>query len=65
MITGIIKTWDSNKGGGFVTDDDYGDDFFVHISKVRKGQTIRKGSKVKFDTEDGPKGPQAKNITLY
>ena len=65
MITGIIKTWDSNKGWGFVTDDDYGDDYFVHISKVRKGQTIRKGSKVKFDTEDGPKGPQAKNITLY
>ena len=23
MITGIIKTWDSNKGWGFVTDDDY------------------------------------------
>ena len=30
MITGIIKTWDSNKGWGFVTDD-YGDDYFVHI----------------------------------
>ena len=27
MITGIIKTWDSNKGWGFVTDDDYGDDY--------------------------------------
>ena len=64
MITGIIKTWDSNKGWGFVTDD-YGDDYFVHISKVRKGQTIRKGAKVRFDTEEGPKGPQAKNITLY
>ena len=31
MIAGIVKTWDSIKGWGFVTDDEYGEDYFIHI----------------------------------
>ena len=65
MIKGIVKTWDNLKGWGFVTDEESGNDYFMHISKIRKGQTVKKGSQVKFDIEQGPKGPQAKNITLY
>ncbi len=61
MKTGIIKMWDGVKGFGFIEDDD-GWDYFLNISKVRKGQTIREGDKVKFDVFEGQKGPSAVNV---
>ena len=64
MITGIVKNWDKNKGWGFIEGDD-GEDYFLHISKVRPGQKINNQSKVKFDVSQGQRGPEAENVTLY
>ena len=39
--------WDNSKGFGFIEDDE-GWDYFLNISKVRSGQKIREGDKVKL-----------------
>ena len=64
MITGIIKTWDQSKGWGFISGDD-GYDYFLHVSKIRIGQTIAVNTKVKFDVFEGQRGPESQNVTIY
>ena len=64
MINGTVKTWSPSKGWGFIEGDD-GEDYFIHISKVRKGQSLNHDSRVKFDVSQGPRGPEAENVTLY
>lgn len=36
---------------------------FLNISKVRPGQKIQEGDRVKFDVFEGQKGPSAENVT--
>ena len=64
MKTGVVKMWDNSKGFGFIEDDE-GWDYFLNISKVRQGQKIREGDKVKFDVFEGQRGPSAVNVTKY
>jgi len=64
MIKGKVKKFDYSKGWGFIEDDD-GYDYFFNISHVRKGQTVRKGSRVKFDVIETAKGSEAQNITIF
>ena len=64
MISGTIKNWNQNQGWGFIEGDD-GDDYYLHISKVRKGQKIVENCRVKFDYNEGQKGREAENVTLY
>ena len=64
MLKGTVKNWDSLKGWGFIEGDD-GQDYFAHSSKVRAGQTIRSGLRVKFDTFETSRGSEAENITLF
>ena len=64
MISGIIKSWNLSKGWGFIEGDD-GEDYFLHVSKVRTGQTISVNLRVKFDASQGQQGPEAENVTLY
>jgi len=60
MIEGKVKQWDF-KGWGFISGDD-GDDYFVHINNIRRGQSIRAGDKVRFDAEMSDKGLVAVNV---
>ena len=64
MISGTVKIWQASKGWGFIEGDD-GEDYFLNMSNVRKGQTIRMGCRVKFDMFQGQKGPEAENVSLY
>ena len=64
MITGIVKMWKQAEGWGFIEGDD-GEDYFINISEIRKGQVINIKSKVKFDIFQGQRGPEATNITLF
>ena len=64
MIAGTIKKWEEVEGWGFIEGDD-GEDYFINIANVRRGQTIRINSRVKFDIYQGHRGPEAENITLY
>jgi CspA family cold shock protein len=64
MEKGTVKWFNNSKGYGFITTD--GDkDVFVHYKAIT-GQgykSLNEGDKVEFEIEDGPKGPQAANVT--
>ena len=64
MITGTVKSWNLPQGWGFIEGDD-GEDYYIHISKVRKGQSISHNSRVKFDVSQGQHSAEAENVTLY
>ena len=63
MKSGIIKMWKETEGWGFIEGDD-GEDYFLNIANVRKGQTIKIYSHVQFDANQGQRGPEAENVTL-
>ena len=63
MISGTIKMWKETEGWGFIEGDD-GEDYFLNISNVRQGQSIRVNCHVKFDVNQGQRGPEAENVTL-
>ena len=64
MLKGTVKNYNADKGWGFIEGED-GEDYFFHISNLRSGQKVRNDSKVKFDSSEGQRGPEAENITLY
>ena len=64
MIKGTVKWFNEKKGFGFLSRED-GDDVFVHHTSIQgEGfKTLREGQEVEFEVQDGPKGPQAVNVT--
>ncbi len=64
MGTGTVKWFNADKGYGFITPDDGGDDLFVHHSEIRvEGYaTLDEGQKVEFTVGQGKKGPCATNV---
>ena len=54
----------SSVGGGFI-EREGGSDVFVHFSAVQGSgfRTLEEGQAVEFEIVDGPKGPQAGNVT--
>jgi CspA family cold shock protein len=63
-ITGKVKWLNNAKGYGFI-ERDGGSDVFVHFSAVQGNgfRTLEEGQAVEFEIVDGPKGPQAGNVT--
>ena len=66
MATGTVKWFNETKGFGFITPEDGSKDVFVHFSAIASEgfRTLAEGQQVNFDVEDGPKGPQAVNVTI-
>lgn len=62
-MNGKVKWFDEKKGYGFIVSEDE-KDVFVHFSSiVQEGyKSLQEGQEVTFDLEDGPRGPQAKNV---
>ena len=64
-MTGTVKWFNAGKGFGFITGED-GVDVFAHFSKINSEgyKSLDEGQKVSYDVAEGPKGPQAENITV-
>ena len=66
-MTGSVKWFNAGKGYGFISNDEGGEDIFVHFSaiQVEGFKTLREGQKVSFEVEeDAAKGKlRASNVT--
>lgn len=65
MSRGTVKWFSDQKGYGFVTPDDGSKDVFIHYSAIQGDgfKSLKEGDKVEFEVTQGPKGPQASNVT--
>jgi CspA family cold shock protein len=63
METGKVKWFNSDKGFGFIEQDN-GNDVFVHYSAIEMDgfKTLEEGMEVQFEIVEGSKGPQAANV---
>jgi cold shock protein len=62
MATGTVKWFSSERGYGFISQQN-GPDVFVHASALHgEGATLTENQKVEFEITQGPKGPQAVNV---
>lgn len=66
MKKGTVKWFNDSKGFGFISPDDGSGDLFVHFSSIQGSgfKTITEGQEVTFEALDGPKGPQAVNVSM-
>ena len=57
MNYGTVKWFNSEKGYGFISNDDGGEDVFVHFSSIVSDgfKTLEEGQKVSYETEADPK----------
>ncbi|MFC1736019.1 cold-shock protein [Candidatus Hydrogenedentota bacterium] len=64
MATGIVKWFSDQKGFGFITPEEGGEDLFVHHSNIdAEGfRTLAEGQKVDFEAAQGKKGPEALKV---
>jgi len=58
MPIGTVKFFNTDRGYGFITNEDGGKDAFVHITAVeRSGMgTLREGQKLSYELETGRDG---------
>jgi CspA family cold shock protein len=66
MATGTVKFFNSQKGFGFIVQDNGGPDVFVHISAVERAgmSTLNEGQKLSFDIEPDRKNGKSAAANL-
>ena len=65
-MTGTVKWFNAVKGYGFITNDEGGEDIFVHYSAIQKEgfRTLRDGQKVSFELESDPENGKLRAINV-
>ena len=65
MAKGTVKWFNADKGFGFITPEEGGNDLFVHHSEIRTEgyASLDEGQKVEFLVGQGKKGPCATGVT--
>jgi CspA family cold shock protein len=65
MTEGTVKWFNGEKGFGFIAPDDGSADVFVHYSAIQANgyRSLEENQRVEFTTTQGPKGPQADQVT--
>jgi cold shock protein len=63
VAEGKVKWFNEKKGFGFIENDE-GGDVFVHYSAITGTgfKTLYEGQRIRFDIEQGNKGPSAANV---
>ena len=62
---GTVKWFSEEKGYGFITPDEGGEDLFVHFSGIEGSgfKTLDEGEKVTYEVTEGRKGWQATDVS--
>jgi CspA family cold shock protein len=67
QVNGTVKWFNSEKGFGFIGQDNGGDDVFVHYRQINSNGydrvSLNEGQKVTFEIGKNEKGLQAENVT--
>ena len=67
LVNGSVKWFNSEKGFGFIEQENGGKDVFVHYRNINSNGYSRvsldDGQKVSFEIAQGDKGLQAENVT--
>lgn len=65
MPIGKVRWYDADKGFGFVSNPDSGEDCFVGKAVLPQGvEELYPGQRIEFDFAAGRRGPQALRVTL-
>jgi len=61
---GTVKWFNAEKGFGFISPDEGGQDVFAHFSAIKMDgyRALEENQRVEFDVTQGDKGLQAENI---
>jgi cold shock protein len=64
MAQGTVKWFNADKGFGFISQDDGGNDVFVHHSGIDGGgfRSLDEGQRVQFEVSQGDKGLKATGV---
>jgi CspA family cold shock protein len=65
LSQGTVKWFNAEKGFGFIAPDDGSADVFVHYSAITSNgyRSLDENQRVEFTTTQGPKGPQAEQVS--
>lgn len=60
--SGFVLSFDEGKGYGFISDSHSKESIFVHSNNI--SQSLKKGNKVSYELQKGPKGFSAVNVQV-
>ena len=62
-MKGTVKFFNETKGFGFIKGED-GEEYFVHKTALKSGQSLPDDAAVTFDVVEGDRGKKAENVAL-